>query len=274
MPVVIPPWLELPNFVQAAEAGANIGQRQHESAVNALLKQQEMQQQAGEAAGQLGLGYARVNAEQASAAAARKEAEARLALQQGHYSDLNNLGQERLQQGDERLAATQTQRSAANDLKQQGLDLQADRFNTSSDQRQQEIDLNTKRFMAMGAKPKEAGEQGVIAAKAGFDFLNDPDHEKNPQAALDRHPGASSSAAVIDWLKKRNLAPTTTTITSFPNNTEQRTTVKSEPSESLQSGGLGAVGAAPAQQKFQAGQQVNQNGHIYEFDGQKWNPVQ
>ena len=126
MPVVIPPWLELPNFVQAAEAGANIGQRQHESAVNALLKQQEMQQQAGEAAGQLGLGYARVNAEQASAAAARKEAEARLALQQGRYSDLNEIGQEKLAQGDTRITNLEKQRTAANDLKQQGLDLQTD----------------------------------------------------------------------------------------------------------------------------------------------------
>lgn len=113
------PWLALPNFTAAAEAGARIGLSQKQAA-------DELAQKAKEAASQLGLGYSRLGVEAANAAAAHDLAEQSLALR-----GLFETG--RLGQSDKRIADREDQNAAVNALHGRGLDLRDQRISDLED---------------------------------------------------------------------------------------------------------------------------------------------
>lgn len=282
----IAPWLNPPNFLQAAEAGARIGQSQAQIATEAMLKREQMAQAAGEAAGQLGLGYARIGSENQRAAADRAESDARMALMQGRYSDLNNQAGERQKLGEERLASLDTQRSAANDLKNRSLELATNRAAVSQDQRNQMIALSERRLAQAPGNAAEKRQQAMIEADAAIAAINDPTWASNPAQVLQKYPAAANHPIIKNFFNNQNLIQREQNrplppadVTTFQGANE----IKYKVPQATAAGALGtnAVGAlparpaaAPVQQQFRAGDQAVQNGITYEFDGQNWNPVQ
>jgi len=282
----IAPWLNPPNFLQAAEAGARIGQAQAQMATEAMLKREQLKQAQQEAAGQLGLGYARLSTENKQAEAARAQANARLALQAGRYSDLNQQAGQRQQLGEERLASLDTQRSASNDLKNRSLELATNRAATSEDQRNQMIALSERRLAQAPGNVQEKREQAKIEADSAIAAMNDPGWAANPAQVLQKYPAAANHPIIKNFFNNQNLIQREQNrplpladVTTFQGANE----IKYKVPQATAAGALGtnAVGAlpvrpaaAPVQQQFKAGDQAVQNGITYEFDGQNWNPVQ
>lgn len=131
----IAPWLQLPDYLGAVHAGASIGLSQRQLAQEAELKRAELAQQATEAAGRLGLGYAELGGQQRKADAERELALATLALRGSRYSDLSNLADEKLDQGDRRLTSLDANRATVNALRSRGLDLSDDRLDSLNENR-------------------------------------------------------------------------------------------------------------------------------------------
>jgi hypothetical protein len=175
----VAPWLDINplSFLQAAEAGARIGQGQADLA-----------ERSKEAAGQLGLGYARLGTESQQAAASQKDAQARLALEQNRLTQMGNLGQQRLGLSEDRLAETENQHGAANDLTQQRIDQAGDLGQQRVDlgkqnqaTRQEAVDNLAKKY---GLSKDPAVNEDVLG------FYTDPLSKSNPQEALKKYPRA------------------------------------------------------------------------------------
>lgn len=177
------PWLDINplSFLQAAEAGARIGQGQADLA-----------ERSKEAAGQLGLGYARLGTESAQAAAAQKEAQARLALEQNRLTQLGSLGQQRIGLSNGRLGETERQHNIVDDLGQQRLDI----AQQAQDTRQQTADNILRRY---------GPETDPMVAADFQGFLTDPLSKTEPQSALKKYPMAVRAKGFMDAWK--NFSP-------------------------------------------------------------------
>lgn len=112
----IAPWLQLPNFQAAAEAGARIGLQQKSAADELALNREKLAQQSAQAAGELGLHYSQLGVEGKKAQNEKDLALATLALKGGRYSDLNNQAGDKLDLSRDRFDATQDNRGVVNEL--------------------------------------------------------------------------------------------------------------------------------------------------------------
>lgn len=118
----IAPWLQLPNFQAAAEAGARIGLQQKSAADDLALNRERLAQSATEAAGRLGLGFSELGVSANRAKAEQDLARATMALHAGRYSDLNSQAMDKLGLSRERLDSLEGNRDVVNGLNQDKLD--------------------------------------------------------------------------------------------------------------------------------------------------------
>lgn len=118
----IAPWLQLPNFQAAAEAGARIGLQQKTAADDLALNRQKLAQEAADSVGRLRLGYSELGVSSQKAKAEQDLARATMALHAGRYSDLNSQAMDKLGLSRERLDSLEGNRDVVNGLNQDKLD--------------------------------------------------------------------------------------------------------------------------------------------------------
>jgi len=239
----IAPWLEPPNFLQAAQLGSEIG-----------LQQSEQAEKASEAASQLGLGYAQLASQDQRSAAERAQAAAQLKAEQDRYNLLGQQANARLGQGQERIDDTQAQHTAADDIANKRLDLSGQRLQDTEDRNHQMIDLEYERIKSGPGTEAQKQAQATAIANDAIAWMTDPDTANNPIASLQKHPLAIQSKTYQDWYQSSltqnrgaNKPPPPATITRLADGNEVKYSVPENTAASaLGTNFLGSGGGVPA----------------------------